>query len=659
MKKYFILVLFFILSDFSHQKYEVNSSFKDILKMNDFLNFCESRGIDHLSEIDMQIYQQLEIKPFESFETNDLLYMTKMKVSETNNYEITTEDPIFSFYVFYALYDEDGKLIVCSQTKGNMYAFKGDIIYGVFIQIGWLGSFKVSITPKNIKYHLPFDPINIIDESKFNTRSISTDPLKPAEVKYKKRTGNFIYINSNNPEIVNETDINKAFIRLDISNKEVFFTFEHNTKYMKIYKIYSGFRVKNIGTKDLKVIIKNIGFQYNGNGYFLGQKEWIDFYNMKFKILNRFSWTDEQKNRFESLFNFDDKYEPTPFEETTYIIPPGEYFYVIGGTTKDAYNNINVFNTADINVAKTVINGVVIFEVIGNAEGAYYFYDNIKIPQTDNKSYLGYVYKRNDDVGKTYLGYDNCHGVIDNSMTWEFNDLTKEQYLPVYYKVNYKEGAPLEGQKAFSKIPTTEHIIYSDNWVTHLNPHKFLCENMSICNLTEFRAVGKDMTKYITIDEDGNNIIIDDEHYDGRGILSNIGNWMIDYIDNFNFVNRGDKERKINVLLGHGKQGSLACFVRNSKLDVIEGTQQNTIYCPDTNSSIINDSIKDIFNYTFKVSPHSVLQIYVEYNLLANSFGNVTHSVYLGKFGNSSYKISSGNNINHYLISLLISLLLI
>ena len=226
MKKYFILVIFLILSDFSHQKYEENNSFKDILKMNDFLNFCESRGIDHLSEIDMQIYQQLEIKPFESFETNDLLYMTKMKVSETNNYEITTEDPIFSFYVLYALYDEDGKLIVCSQTKGNMYAFKGDIIYGVFIQIGWLGSFKVSITPKNIKYHLPFDPINIIDESKFNTRSISTDPLKPAEVKYKKRTGNFIYINSNNPEIVNKTDINKAFIRLDISNKEVFFTFE-------------------------------------------------------------------------------------------------------------------------------------------------------------------------------------------------------------------------------------------------------------------------------------------------------------------------------------------------------------------------------------------------------------------------------------------------
>ena len=102
MKKYFILVIFLILSDFSHQKYEVNSSFKDILKMNDFLNFCESRGIDHLSEIDMQICQQLEIKPFESFETNDLLYMTKMKVSETNNYEITTEDPIFSFYVLYA-----------------------------------------------------------------------------------------------------------------------------------------------------------------------------------------------------------------------------------------------------------------------------------------------------------------------------------------------------------------------------------------------------------------------------------------------------------------------------------------------------------------------------------------------------------------------------
>ena len=39
--------------------------------------------------------------------------------------------------------------------------------------------------------------------------------------------------------------------------------------------------------------------------------------------------------------------------------------------------------------------------------------------------------------------------------------------------------------------------------------------------------------------------------------------------------------------------------------------------------------INDDFNYTVKVKAHSIIQFYVEYNLLANSCGNVVHKVTL------------------------------
>ena len=546
------------------------------------------------------------------------------------------------------------------EERGKIYLVKNDIIYAGFLYFGDSDKFRIDIQYLNQKYNLPFDPINIIDESKFDKSSISKDPLKPAEIKYKKRTGNYLYINSNNPENIDYSDLNKALIRLDISNKEVFFTFEHNLGAITT-KVFSGFQIRNTGTENLKVTIKNIGFQYNGQGDWLGQKEWIDFYNMKFKVKNKDKWDDKQMKQFIALMNYSDDYEPTLFSTRTYSIPAGKYFYAIGGTSQDAYDNYNIFNTADIDVKKSVINGVVLFEVKGEAEGAFFLYNNSNIPKTDTKSYQGYVSKRNGEnkVGAQYIGYDNCNGVIDNSMTWEFNDLTENQDLPVYYKVYYSESAP-DKENPYTKLITKEHTINSRKWVTHHNPHKFISEN-STGEVSDVRAVGTDMTNFITINEKGEQIIIDNEHYDGRGLLSNLGNWMIDYIDNFNFVNRGDKKRTISVLMGHGRQGSLACFVRNSKLQIIEGTETYTVYISESNSTLhTDDAIRDIFNYTFTVNPHSVVQIYVEYNLLANSVGNVTHSIYLG----DGEEISEDSgiqmiNISIYLLLFLFGMIII
>ena len=617
-------------------------NFAILKKESNYLKAYEGDyDIGDLDEEDLERFRKLKKIDFDTFEMkNEILNEASMVVRNTGSYTLNSKETVIW------LFNSEGNSLLSIEEKGKIYLLKNDIIYAGFLYYGESSVFRIDIQYLNLKYNLPFDPINIIDESKFDKTSISKDPLKPAEVKYKKRTGDYLYINSNNPEVIDESDLNKALIRLDISNKEIFFTFEHNTKNIKS-QIFSGFQVRNTGNSNLKVTIKNIGFQYNGKGNFLGQKEWIDFYNIKFKLKNKDKWTQKQKEHFDSLINFSDEYEPNYFPTRTYSIPSGQYFYVIGGTSQDAYNNYNIFNTADKDVRDTVINGAVLFKVSGNAQGAYFIYNDINIPKTDTTSYQGYVPKRetNKDIGAQYIGYDNCNGVVDNSMTWEFNGLTKKQYLPVYYKVQYSESAPIENQTSYSKITTQEHTINSRNWTTHLNPHKFLSET-STKEKTEIRAVGTDMTKFITINENGKEIIIDNEHYGGRGILPNLGNWMIDYIDNFNFVNRGDKKRKLSVLIGHGRQGSLACFVRNSKLEIIEGTEQNTVYFPETNSTLhTNDAIKDIFNYTLTVEPHSVAQIYVEYNLLANSYGYVTHSIYLNEEENNGKFIISNNYI--------------
>ena len=55
------------------------------------------------------------------------------------------------------------------------------------------------------------------------------------------------------------------------------------------------------------------------------------FFLYKFQIKNKDQWTDAQYKRFIDLFNFDTDIEPTPFQTVTYTIPPGKYFYAIGG----------------------------------------------------------------------------------------------------------------------------------------------------------------------------------------------------------------------------------------------------------------------------------------------------------------------------------------
>ena len=608
MRKRISLILLLFLFNFALFKKEIDLELKNIL-----LNYYNNGDLDLL---DIEPFKKMPKINFESCQFNNIgdIIKTRMLILKTGKYEINCAQTNIW------LYNEQGQLITNFKENDKIYLLKDNLIYAQFLHLG--NSEKININIKYLnEFNLPFDPINMKKESDFDTTSVNYDPLKSSEIKYQKRQGDYLYINSNNPETVSVDYINKAFIRLDISNKEVFFTFEHNTKSIKDRVLYSGFQVRNTGNDNLQIKIRNIGFQYNGKGAWLGQKEWIDFFGLKFKMKNFYNWNEAQRKRFIDYFNFDENYEPTPFQTRTYTIPPNEYFYVIGGTTEDAYNNINVFNTADIDIKDTVLNGVVLFEVKGNAEGAYFIYDNITIPQTDLTSYQGYITENNK--GQQYIGYDDCHGVVDNSMTWEFNDKSEEQYFPIKYKVSYRKNAPIDGQVPYKKIETTEYEFENNYWVSHLNPHN----NAKISEKDLGVPVGNDMTKFITINETGDNICLDNEHYDGTGRIGNFGNWMIDYIDNFNFVNRGDKPRNVSINLRHGFQGSLACFIRNSKLEIIKGTEQNTIICPKSDNK--NDAIDDRLIYNVTVEPHSVSQIYVEYVNLANSYGNITHFVYL------------------------------
>ena len=265
--KIIIAILFFIIG-FIYPKEEKYSKLKEADNLNLKNNYDD---IDfYLKEELLEYFKNLPKNKFESFEIENEFYHTRsMEVQETDTYELKCS------YTLFALYNEEGKLILFEDGPSKIFLYKGSIIYAEFIYFGFTENFKFEIIRKNNKVNLPFDPINIIPPSNFDTSSALKDPLKPAEVNYKKRAGNYLYINSNNPEKLTDFDLNKALIRLDISNKEVFFTFEHSTENINVEtKIYSGFQVRNTGSSNLEVKIKNIGFQYNGPGYFFGEKEW-------------------------------------------------------------------------------------------------------------------------------------------------------------------------------------------------------------------------------------------------------------------------------------------------------------------------------------------------------------------------------------------------
>ena len=517
------------------------------------------------------------------------------------------------------VYDADGEKLLALEpgAKGSLDLKKDELVYVVLKGLDDTTSIGYEVALVEHKSLLPYDPINIVDaEALLAVNKADIDPMVPATVSYVKRQdaeNKGLYINCNNPEKLTDSSLNKALTRNDVSNKEVFFTFEHNNGISGSF--YYGYQVINKGTEDVFVTVKNIGFQLDGAGCWLGEREWIDFYNTEFRMKNYENYTPSQLQTLQAYYDFCNTFKSPNYQPITYRIPAGEHIYVMGGTTKDSYNKTNVFKTANKKVSGGCSNGAVLFEVIGdNVEAAFYAYKNYEYIQHDNQTHQGYVAVGDDghEYGRQLIGYDNCHGVVDANLTWEISDSTKAQFLPVTYTNYYKDGIKESGNTPYAEIESTPHVNNRTDWVTHINPQN------------SHAAVGTDMTKYYTIDEDGNPICIDADHYDGLGYTANIGNWMIDYMENYTFVNHGTRERKIKISFTNN--GSVAVLVRDAEGKYIEGTAQYTI-C--TASASHGQPIQDIFEYVVVVPANGYIQFTVEYNLLANSSGYIKHTARL------------------------------
>ena len=299
----------------------------------------------------------------------------------------------------------------------------------------------------------------------------------------------------------------------------------------------------------------------------------------------------------------------------TIVLPPNEQIYVMGGTTSDSYLNFNAYNTANRKVANGCSNAAVLFSVSGGkADGAFYIYDD-PANIVNNTTHQGYVVERNGiNYGSQYIGYDTCHGVVDNEAVWTFNDITLPQRLPVTFTNYYQDNVSQTGTP-YSEIQSTAHQQTLSYWGTHLNPQN---------NST---VVGTDMTRYITIDSvTKQEIVIDANHYDGRGSLANIGNWMIDYQDRFTFVNQGTVDRTITLALTDN--GSSAVMVRDAEGKILD--KKYTLTRVETFPYSLRGNVEyHSYLYSLTVPAHSVIQVTLEYNLLANSSGFVKHTVYL------------------------------
>ena len=463
---------------------------------------------------------------------------------------------------------------------------------------------RSTITATHNEAVMPYDPVFSHQPSDFQTSG--TASKNASKIEYVKRPQG-TYINSNNPELLTDADLNQALTRNNVTG-EVFFTFEHNNGPTSSF--YYGYQVKNTTDHNLYITIKNLGFQLDGPGSWLGQNEWIQFYNTKFDY-DTTKWSEQQKEIFIAYYNFSSDYQPELYQPLTVVLPPNEKIYVMGGTTKDSFMNFNCFNTANKTVRGGCSNAAVLFNVAGGyAQATFYVYTNPDLIAVE-KVHQGYVVSRDDkDFGSQYIGYDTCNGIVENEMVFSFDDTTISNKLPVTFTSYYKDHVSAKGNP-YEKIDSTAHQNTLFTWYTHINPQY---------NST---AVGTDMTRYITIDAiTKEEVVIDSDHYDGKGNLANIGNWMIDYQDRYNFVNQGSRNRKIT--LGFRDGGSVAVMMRDANGKILD--KKFTFTSVET-FPFNNESFS--YLYTLDIPAHTVVQIVMEYNLLANSNGGIRHMVYL------------------------------
>lgn len=539
----------------------------------------------------------------------------KMRVPFTDTYTVKFSDKYVSRLVLRSETDET----LADETKGFEISLKeGQLVYADVTTVN--GKVRLNIAAKEHAAQLPFAPVSMPDAASFSTADTGTDPLTAATVNYKKREDTlYVYCNAPEELLAKPEVINHCITRQDVSDQSVYFTFEQQSDKLG-RSVYYGYRVRNTGTEDMYVTVRNIGYQRAGSGSYHGEQEWTQFYNTKFKLPDLSVLNESQMANWKAYFDFSGKYISLDYQPVTYRVPAGEYIYAIGGTTADAYGNFNVGDTANLGVNGNCQNGAVLFDVVGKAEGAYYVYDDYHkvLPGTEGgDDHLGIT---DSGYGAVHTGHDVGY-VIDNQSVWTFNDATQPQELPVTYTNYYNDEVlaqhldketPIPTGAIGEKIPTTPHVQNRTNWITNVN----------VLNTPE--AVGTDMTSFHTKGPDGQDIIVGCEWYDTRGRLANLGNWMKDYQEGYTFVNQGDTERELTVTVL--ATGAIVAFVRNVDGSIVPDTEK---YYFTYGTTDYGEKLDLGFRYTVKVPPHSVKQFIVEYNLMANSYGYVNHYVTL------------------------------
>lgn len=531
----------------------------------------------------------------------------KMKAPYSDQYRISYSGSVVSSV---EAYDAEGKqLNDATATNFTLDLEAGEIVYLNVVPVK--SAVRLNVSAKENSAPFPFgvrkdgpDPASYV-----TTSEDPADPLEEAEIVYTKRPDT-LYIYSNSPESLTPAVVNSCLTREEVSDRSVFFTFEHQSQYlvqqgMQTNGVYFGYRVTNTGTEDMYVTVKNLGLQMDGAGCWYGQQEWVDFYNTAFSLDGVNTLRPMQKQLFERWLNFSLDAKPHEFRPTTYRIPAGKYMYVIGGTTADAFGGFNVAGTANLSSEYCPIaNGAVLFDVVGKAEGAFYVYTSAKKIEEGNPDYKGNTYPYGD-------GWDEGY-VIDSKIEWTFNDATPAQTLPVTYTNYYSDTAPNQGGIAGTPIPDmTPHTFHETSWGTHLEP------------LVDHKFVGSDISELHSF-LNGEPSIYGTHYYGPLNEFPSIGNWMHDYQDFFTFVNRGDKDRTVRINIT--PNGVMPCFIRNA--DGTIAPEYEPFFAIFAGSGHTDGEPFDLAVHAEIVIPaHSVRQVVVEYNLMANSYGAMKHSV--------------------------------
>ena len=521
------------------------------------------------------------------------------------------------------VWDSEGNLLASGSSSLKVTLNKNEQVY-INITTTPSKAFLLEVTPTDHSIELPFEINTTVDPASFSVNaSSSADPLKPAELKYTKRTSpRAMYVYSNSPETLSVRNINTCLTSNDITDKDVFFTFEHNDgKASGNPDFYYGYRVTNTGSDDLYITVKNLGLQTGGKGTWLGEDEWIKFYNISFRTD---VMTQDELKTFNDYFGFSNQYNSENRKPITYRIPAGKYIYVMGGMPVDSeniYKNINVFSSAGKKAPHSCSNGAVMFSTYGSkAKGEFVVYNDVNKLNNSIKSSPQNGYDMGeDDTGHVtigHIGYDDFYGVVDADLVWTFNDATPSGDLPVHYSNPYYLKNKNETGTPFDAIPassfTTQNYDGVTTWQTHITPNS--CD-----------SVGTDMVDFHTIRNDTKaSIVADYKHYDKTGKAISIGNWMTDYIDTITLVNQGNKERTFTYKLK--PHGAIVAFVRdeNGFISDTYSPRYAIDYYATGYTHIVHP-----FEYSVKVPAHSVKQFSVNYNLLANSYGTIDHSARL------------------------------